>query len=362
MISGGGTGGHVFPAIAIANALRERFPQIEILFVGAKGKLEMTKVPEAGYPIEGLWISGIQRKISADNLLFPVKLLSSMWKASGLIRKFKPQVVVGVGGYASGPILRVASGKKIPCLIQEQNSFAGLTNKWLAKGAERICVAYEGMDRYFPADRIVLTGNPVRKEIVQQRPSREEATAFFDLDAYKPTILVLGGSLGARSINEAVKAQLDILIKGQVQIIWQTGKLYEAEMLQYVQSLGGPFPHIKAMAFIRDMPKAYAAADVVISRAGALSISELCIVGKPVIFVPSPNVAEDHQTKNAQALVKQEAARLVKDAESKEKMIPAALDLLIHKAERDKLSQNISRLATPDAADRIADQIIAIAK
>ncbi len=361
IISGGGTGGHVFPAIAIANALKEINPDINILFVGAKGKLEMQKVPEAGYPIKGLWISGLQRKLTLANLLFPVKLIWSILSAKSIIKSFKPQVAVGVGGYASGPLLRVAESNGIPCLIQEQNSYAGLTNKLLAKKARTICVAYEGMDKYFPADKIVLTGNPVRADIMESSIDQAKARVHFGLKANKPTLLILGGSMGARSINNAIVEHLETLAGSQIQVIWQTGKLYEAEMLQHIIDQGGPYSNIIPTAFIKEMNMAYAAADVVISRAGALSISELCIVGKPVIFVPSANVAEDHQTKNAMALMANKAARMIKDADAKESLIPAALELLINEAECIKLAANIKGMAKPNAAKEIAKEILKLA-
>lgn len=361
IISGGGTGGHVFPAIAIANALKEINPAINILFVGAQGKLEMQKVPEAGYPIKGLWISGLQRKLTMSNLLFPVKLIWSLLSAKSIIRKFKPQVAIGVGGYASGPLLRVAASAGIPCLLQEQNSYAGLTNRLLAKKAKTICVAYEGMEQYFPADKIVLTGNPVRSDIMASGTDKEKARTHFGLKADKPTLLILGGSLGARSINNAIVEHLETLAGSQIQVIWQTGKLYETEMLQHVIDHGGPFSNIIPTAFIKEMNLAYAAADVVISRAGALSISELCMVGKPVIFVPSANVAEDHQTKNAMSLMAKNAARMITDADAKTSLIPAALELLIDKTECKRLAENIQGMAKPNAAKEIANEILKLA-
>jgi UDP-N-acetylglucosamine--N-acetylmuramyl-(pentapeptide) pyrophosphoryl-undecaprenol N-acetylglucosamine transferase len=362
MISGGGTGGHIFPALAIGQALRAKYPSVDILYVGAQGKMEMQKVPEAGFPIVGLWISGLQRKLSWSNLSFPFKVISSLLKSRSLLAKVKPQVVIGVGGYASGPLLQAASSKGIPCLIQEQNSYAGLTNKLLAKKVQKICVAYEGMERYFPADKIVYTGNPVRKEFLQALPDQAVSRRTLGLQAEKPTLLVLGGSLGARSINEAVKAQIDLLIGSQVQMLWQTGKLYEEEMHSFLKQSGGPFENIKAMAFIQDMAAAYAAADVIISRSGALSISELCLVAKPVILVPSPNVAEDHQTKNARALADKDAAILIPDAAAKEQMIPKALELLIQDSQKVRLSANIQSMAKPDATEAIVNEIIKLLK
>lgn len=361
MISGGGTGGHIFPALAIGQAIKAKFPSADILFVGAKGKMEMEKVPEAGFPIVGLWISGLQRKLSASNLLFPIKVLASLWKAGSLIRKFKPQVVIGVGGYASAPLLRAAASQGIPCLIQEQNSYAGLTNKWLSSKVDRICVAYEGMERYFPASKLVLTGNPVRADLLKPLPSQEQARKNLGLKPDLPTLLVLGGSLGARSMNNAMKGQLDLLAKAEVQVLWQTGKLYEGEMQAAWKEAGAP-ENITVRAFIKDMPSAYAAADVVISRAGALSISELCVVAKPAILVPSPNVAEDHQTKNAKALADRGAAVLVPDAEAADHMVNKALGLLGRSEERTRLGQEIQKLARPDATQAIVQEILHMLK
>jgi UDP-N-acetylglucosamine--N-acetylmuramyl-(pentapeptide) pyrophosphoryl-undecaprenol N-acetylglucosamine transferase len=361
MISGGGTGGHIFPALAIGQAIKDRFPSADILFVGAKGKMEMEKVPEAGFPIVGLWISGLQRKLSASNILFPFKVLASLWKAGALLRKFKPQVVIGVGGYASAPLLRAASSRGIPCLIQEQNSYAGLTNKWLSSKVDRICVAYEGMEKYFPASKLVMTGNPVRKDLLKPLPPKEEARKNLGLKPDMPTLLVLGGSMGARSMNNAMKGQLATLAQAEVQVLWQTGKLYVAEMLEAWEEAGSP-AHISARAFIKDMPSAYAAADVIISRAGALSISELCVVAKPAILVPSPNVAEDHQTKNAKALADRGAAVLVPDRDAAQEMVPKALELLVMDGERARLSEEIRKLARPDATEAIVQEILKLLK
>jgi UDP-N-acetylglucosamine--N-acetylmuramyl-(pentapeptide) pyrophosphoryl-undecaprenol N-acetylglucosamine transferase len=361
MISGGGTGGHIFPALAIGQAIKARFPSADILFVGAQGKMEMEKIPEAGFPIVGLWISGLQRKLSASNLLFPLKVLASLWKAGRLLRKFKPQVVIGVGGYASAPLLRAAAAKGIPCLIQEQNSYAGLANKWLASKVNCICVAYEGMEKYFPASKLVLTGNPVRADLLKPLPSQKQARENLGLKPDLPTLLVLGGSLGARSLNNAMKGQLDLLAKVEVQVLWQTGKLYEGEMQAAWKEVGAP-ENITAQAFIKDMPSAYAAADVVISRAGALSISELCMVAKPAIFVPSPNVAEDHQTKNAKALADRGAAVLVADQDAAHLMVPKALELLAMEGEQARLSEEIKKLARPDATDAIVLEILKLLK
>ncbi|WP_424963713.1 undecaprenyldiphospho-muramoylpentapeptide beta-N-acetylglucosaminyltransferase [Ekhidna sp.] len=355
MISGGGTGGHIYPAISIAQALKDMLQSVEILFVGAKGKMEMKKVPEAGFEIEGLWISGIQRKISADNLMFPFKLLSSIRQSAKLIKKFNPDVVVGVGGYASGPLLYVAGKKGIPTLIQEQNSYAGLTNKWLSKSAKTICVAHEGMEKYFPAEKIVVTGNPVRKTIKLNPNRKSEAFKHFELDELKPTLLVIGGSLGARTLNESVLGGLDKLAQEEIQLIWQCGGYYHDEMKGRVDDKGGK---VILKDFIFQMDFAYTCADVVISRAGALSIAELMLTSKPSILVPSPNVAEDHQTINAKALVDNDAAEMVKDSEAMDKLIDEAIALLKDKARQQKLSKNIGAMAHENAAIDIANEVM----
>lgn len=357
IISGGGTGGHIFPAVAIANQIRELQPAAEILFVGAKGRMEMTRVPEAGFPIVGLWISGLQRRLTLDNLSFPLKVVSSVVKAYSLIRQFKPDVVVGVGGYASGPMLYAASTRRIPTLIQEQNSYAGITNKMLGKSVNRICVAYEGMGQFFPDQKIVLTGNPVRQDILDWEQKREEAQAFFQLNPNRKTILVLGGSLGARTLNESTAANLPVISRAGHQLLWQTGKSYHLQAQEQVAALGGG-KGIRAFDFIRRMDLAYAAADLVISRAGALSISELAVVGKPVVLVPSPNVAEDHQTKNALALVRKNAALLVRDQEAREKLYPEALGLMEEPERQRELSQNILSLGKPAATQAIVDEVM----
>ncbi|MEP1095931.1 MAG: undecaprenyldiphospho-muramoylpentapeptide beta-N-acetylglucosaminyltransferase [Cyclobacteriaceae bacterium] len=355
MISGGGTGGHIYPAISIAQALKEILQNVEILFVGAKGKMEMKKVPEAGFNIVGLWISGIQRKVSTDNLMFPFKLCSSLLGSTRLIKEFKPDAVVGVGGYASGPLLYVAGRKKIPTLIQEQNSYAGLTNKWLSKTANTICVAHEGMEKYFPKEKIVVTGNPVRQTI-KLNPNRiEEAWKHFELDSTKKTLLVIGGSLGARTINESVIGGLEKLKSNDIQVIWQVGGFYYKEMLERVEQ-GDKSVVIKD--FIRQMNFAYAIADVVISRAGALSLAELMLTGKPAILVPSPNVAEDHQTINAKALVENEAAQMVKDVEARESLIDEAISLMNNEEEKERLSTKIKAMAHENAAVDIANEVI----
>ena len=355
MISGGGTGGHVFPAIAIAHAFRERHPDTEILFVGAEGRIEMTKVPEAGYKIVGLWISGLQRRLTATNLLFPFKVIASLLKARKLVKSFKPDAVIGTGGYASGPLMMAAAQFKIPSLIQEQNSYAGLTNKRLAAKAQRICVAYPGMEKFFPKDKIVMTGNPVRKDIAGLDSKRSSALKNYGFEANAKTLLILGGSLGARTINESVLAGIDSLIKAQVQVIWQTGKSYFQSVKDQVGDKD--LQRIRISDFVTQMDQAYASADVVISRAGALSISELCLAGRPSILVPSPNVVADHQTKNARALADQGAAILISDVQARELLVSKALELLNDEPRRQQLSQRISKMARPDAAIDIALEI-----
>ena len=356
IISGGGTGGHIFPAVAIANELRRRQPEAKILFVGANGRMEMTRVPEAGYEIVGLDISGLQRRLTPQNLLFPVRVFRSVRKAGKLIEAFRPDAVVGVGGYASAPVLIAATSRGIPALIQEQNSYAGLVNKLLSRRVDRICVAYEGMDKFFPANKLVLTGNPVRTEIAFG--DRAAALQLFGLSPEKQTLLVIGGSLGARTLNEATAAALSRLRAAGVQLIWQTGKLYYPEAQRQAASYAEA--GLKALEFVQRMDLAYAAADVVVSRAGALSVSELCLTGKPSILVPSPNVAEDHQTKNALALVQREAAILVTDAEAPTKLYNEALGLLANAERQQQLSQNVHRLAHPDATTAIVDELLAL--
>lgn len=359
IISGGGTGGHIFPAISIANALKAMDPANEILFVGANGRMEMDKVPAAGYTIVGLDIQGINRKQLWKNMLLPFKLMKSLSKAKKVIRDFKPDVAVGVGGFASGPLLMMANKLGIPTVVQEQNSYAGVTNKKVGAKAAKICVAYEGMEQFFPADKTLLTGNPIRRESVTIEGKRAEALDFFELDQHKKTILVLGGSLGARTLNESVVASLDSLSKEDVQVIWQCGSFY-IDKLRI--ELEGKLPaNVKMMAFLQQMDYAYAAADLIISRAGAGTISELCVVGKPVILVPSPNVAEDHQTKNAMALVNRQAARLVKDVEATKNLIPTALDLFKNEEQVLQLSENIKALGKLDADVQIAEQVYELA-
>ncbi|MCH5309947.1 MAG: undecaprenyldiphospho-muramoylpentapeptide beta-N-acetylglucosaminyltransferase [Prevotella sp.] len=359
IISGGGTGGHIFPAISIANAVKDLRPDAKILFVGAQGRMEMQRVPAAGYEIEGLPICGFDRK----NLLKNVKVLYKIWKsqcmAKKIIKEFKPQVAVGVGGYASGPTLNKAAAMGIPCLIQEQNSYAGVTNKLLAKKAEKICVAYEGMERFFPAEKIILTGNPVRQSLLDTTISREEAIKEMGLDPTKKTILLVGGSLGAKTINESVLGHLEQVKSSDVQFIWQTGKYYSAEIATRLQ--GQDIPNLKVMDFITDMGAAYKAADLVISRAGASSISEFCLIGKPVILVPSPNVAEDHQTKNALALATKDAAIYVKDAEAPGMLLQLAIDTVNDEAKLKSLGENVLKLALPNSAEIIAKEVIRLA-
>lgn len=358
IISGGGTGGHIFPAVAIANALKKMNPATEILFVGANGRMEMEKVPAAGYKIIGLNISGIQRKLSLQNLLLPVKIFQSVLKARMIIKEFNPDVAVGVGGYASGPLLYAATGMNIPALIQEQNSFAGITNKLLAKRVKRICVAYDGMETYFPSDKIKITGNPVRENMVDIRGKREEALRFFRLSPDKKTVLLIGGSLGARTLNQSIAEGIKNLAEKNIQLIWQTGKAFypKAQELTSEFSSSG----ISAYDFIQRMDLAFAAADVVISRAGASSVSELALVAKPAILVPSPNVAEDHQTKNAMSLVKKDAAILVTDSEASSKLIAKVIELVNDQSTQNKLQQNISKLALANSADVIAEEVYAI--
>jgi len=360
LISGGGTGGHIFPAIAIANTIKELKPETAFLFVGAKGKMEMEKVPSAGYKIIGLNITGIQRSLSVSNLLFPFRLLMSLIKARAIIKEFNPDVVVGVGGFASGPVLRMATWMNIPTLIQEQNSFAGITNRWVASSVSKVCVAYDGMEKFFPIDLIEKTGNPVRKNVVDINGKRELALNSFGFDPSKPVLLAVGGSLGARSINLALKDGIDALLNEGVQVIWQTGKLFAAESKHIL--LARRDQPLVITEFIYDMDMAYAAADVVISRAGAIAVSELCIIGKPTILVPFPFAAEDHQTKNAQALVKTNAAIMVADNNASHDLIPAVLGLVEDASLQHQLSENIKKHALPSAATAIAQHVINLAQ
>jgi UDP-N-acetylglucosamine--N-acetylmuramyl-(pentapeptide) pyrophosphoryl-undecaprenol N-acetylglucosamine transferase len=359
IISGGGTGGHIFPAVSIANAIKAKRPDAKILFVGALGRMEMQRVPAAGYEIKGLPICGFDRKHLLKNFAVLLKIWESQRKAKKIINDFKPMAAVGVGGYASGPTLNVCAGKGIPCLIQEQNSYAGVTNKILAKKADKICVAYDGMERFFPADKIIMTGNPVRQNVLETTITKEDARKQFGLDPGKKTILLVGGSLGARTVNESILQHLDLVKDGSVQFIWQTGKYYNAAIME--QMKGKELPMLKVTDFISDMGAAYKAADLVISRAGASSISEFCLIGKPVILVPSPNVAEDHQTKNAMALVNKDAAMFVKDSEAADKLLQIAIDTVKDDNKLNSLSENIKKLGLTNSADVIADEVIKLA-
>lgn len=352
IISGGGTGGHIYPAIAIANELKIRYADSEILFVGASDKMEMQKVPQAGFPIRGLWISGIQRRLTLDNTLFPLKLLSSMLRSRTILRNFKPDVVVGTGGFASGPLLRIASLLGIPTLIQEQNSYPGITNKWLSANANKICVAYEGLGRFFPAHKIIITGNPVRQDLLDIRLKRAEARVYFNIDIDDKVLLVLGGSLGSRRINQLIAKELVSFSSRNIKVIWQCGKIYHDMYKHYSDN-----ENIQVLSFIERMDFAYAAADVIISRAGASSVSELCIVGKPVIFIPSPNVAEDHQRKNAQAIVDKKAALMLKETELDTQFDIVFNNLLSNTDLQQELSGNILKLAKVKATQDIVDEI-----
>ncbi|WP_420602611.1 undecaprenyldiphospho-muramoylpentapeptide beta-N-acetylglucosaminyltransferase [Flagellimonas sp.] len=351
ILSGGGTGGHIYPAIAIANELKRRYPKAEFLFVGAKDKMEMEKVPQAGYKIQGLWISGLQRKLTLKNLMFPIKVISSLIRARKIVKQFKPDVAIGTGGFASGPLLKMAEKASVPCVLQEQNSYAGITNKLLAGKAEAICVAYDGMERFFPKDRIVKTGNPIRSDLVNLKVGREEAIQFFDLDPNKKTILIIGGSLGARRINQLIEKELGFFKEQGIQLIWQCGKLYHDEYKKHDSE------SVKVLAFLNRMDCAYAAANIIISRAGAGSVSELCLVGKPVVFIPSPNVAENHQTKNAEALVSKEAAILLKENELDEKFETTFLEVMNSEKLQESLGSNIKKMAMPKATEHIVDEI-----
>lgn len=356
ILSGGGTGGHIYPAIAIADELKSRFPDAEFLFVGAQDKMEMQKVPQAGYKIKGLWISGIQRRLTFDNTLFPLKLFASLLKSRTIIREFKPDVVVGTGGFASGPLLQVAAIAGIPTLIQEQNSFPGITNKWLSKKANKICVAYENLERFFPKNKLILTGNPVRQDLIDIESKRAEAFEFFNLDSKKKTLLVLGGSLGAKRVNQLIEKELKNFRSHDVQVIWQCGKLYFDDYKKYNEG------NVQVMAFIERMDLVYAASDIVISRAGASSVSELCIVGKPVIFIPSPNVAEDHQTKNAQAIVDRKGAIMLKESELDSQFGLVFEALLKDQGKQNQLIENVKQLAKPEATIQIVDEIVKLIK
>ena len=355
IISGGGTGGHIFPAISIANELRNRIKEIDILFVGAKGRMEMEKVPKAGYPIEGLHISGLQRNWKdLRNLLFPFKLISSLWKSYWIVKKFKPSIVIGTGGYASGPLLYVASKLSVPALIQEQNSFPGITNKILSRSVQKVCVAYENMERFFPQEKLMLLGNPVRQDLIQTTSKRSKGIKQFNLNPKQPTLLVVGGSLGAKTINESIASLLTDFEKNNIQLIWQTGLSFEQKAIELSRSLS----NVRVHAFIYDMDLAYSVADIIISRAGASTISELCLIGKPAILVPSPNVAEDHQTKNAMALLNKEAALMVKDSKARTELGTAISELLSDKNRQDILSKNIKKLAIVNSSELIVNEVI----
>ncbi len=351
IISGGGTGGHIYPAVAIANELKLRYPDAKFLFVGANDRMEMEKIPQSGYQIKGLWISGLQRSFSLDNLLFPFKLISSLWESKKIVKSFKPDLAIGTGGYASAPLLKIASSKGIPCVIQEQNSYAGLTNKWLSKNVKKICVAYEQMERYFPADKLCFTGNPVRQDLIDISDKKEQAISHFNLDNTKKTVLILGGSLGAQRINHLISNHLNYFLKLDVQILWQCGSYY----YEIYRGIKNDF--VQVHSFLNRMDLAYAASDYIISRAGALSVSELCLVGKPVIFIPSPNVSEDHQTKNATSISAKNAAILIKE-EDLEKQFKKQFNQLINSENlQSELSKNIKSLAKPNATKDIVEEI-----
>lgn len=351
IISGGGTGGHIFPALAIADALKAQYPAANILFVGAKGRMEMNRVPQAGYVIKGLWIKGIQRKFTLDNILFPFKLFVSLVKSWFIIQKFKPHLVVGTGGFASGPLLYMASQKKIPTLIQEQNAWPGITNRLLAKHANRICVAHLGMDRFFPAQKVILTGNPLRQTLINPSIDSKQARSKLNQHQDRTTLLVLGGSLGAKRINQLMAVHAQKLVQQNLQILWQCGSLYEQEYISYNQE------HIRVVSFLEDMASAYASADIILSRAGALAVSELCHVGKAVMFVPSPNVAEDHQYKNAMSIAHQDAAIVIKESELDDAFIPSITQLIKNPSRQQQLGANIKKLAKPNATQDIVKQI-----
>lgn len=352
ILSGGGTGGHIYPAISIANELKSRYPDSEFLFVGAKDKMEMEKVPQAGYKIEGLWISGIQRKLTLKNLLFPFKLISSLLKSRKILKQFKPDVAIGTGGFASGPLLQMATSKGIPSLIQEQNSYPGITNKILSKKADKVCVAYDGLERFFPGHKVIKTGNPVRQDILNIEGKSIEAKDLFKLKHNKTTLLVLGGSLGARCVNQLIEAKLEFFQTQNVQVVWQCGKLYYSSYKQHSR-----LENVQVHAFLNKMDMAYAAADIIISRAGASSVSELCIVGKPVIFIPSPNVAEDHQTKNASAISDKDGAVLIKEKDL-DVDFENAFSQIVSSPEKQKLlSDNIKKLALVNATKDIVNEV-----
>ena len=357
ILSGGGTGGHIYPAIAIANELKTRFPDAEFLFVGAKDKMEMQKVPQSGYQITGLWIAGLQRRITFDNALFPLKLISSLFRARTIVRQFKPDVVIGTGGFASGPLLQIATLLGIPTVIQEQNSFPGITNKLLSKKANTICVAYENLERFFPKEKMILTGNPVRQDVLDIDSKRSEDLSYFNLDTNKKNLLILGGSLGSRRITQLIEKELDFLLASGVQDFWQCGNFYMSEYRHFSEK-----EDVQVVSFIDRMDLIYAAADFVISRAGASSVSELCLVGKPTIFIPSPNVAEDHQTKNGKAIADKKGALLIKESELEDKFESVFNKLLHDENLQNSLSLNMKKLAKPNATKDIVAEIIKLIK
>lgn len=357
ILSGGGTGGHIYPAIAIANALKSRFPGSKFLFVGALDRMEMEKVPQAGYEIKGLWISGIQRKLTLKNLMFPFKLMASLMESRKIINNFKPDVVIGTGGFASGPLLKSATSKGIPTLIQEQNSYPGITNKLLSKKVNTICVAYEGLEKFFPKEKIVLTGNPIRKDLLSIENNYIKGKDAFNLIHSKHTVLVLGGSLGARRINQLIESKLEYFDSLNAQVIWQCGKLYFDDYKKYNE-----LKHVQVHAFLNEMDKAYAAADVIISRAGASSVSELCVVGKPVVFIPSPNVAEDHQTKNAMAVSSKDAAILIKESDLEQRFESEFTELMTSTERQETLKTNIKSMALVNATEHIVDEVVKLLK
>ena len=360
IISGGGTGGHIFPALAIAKALEKKVSNIEILFVGATGKMEMSKIPAEGYKIKGLWISGLQRRITIKNLLFPFKVISSLLKARRIIKKFKPDIAIGTGGYASGPLLYVAAKKNIPTLVQEQNSYPGITNKVLSKVVDKVCVAYDNMEQFFPKNKIIFTGNPIRQDVLEFASKKQLGIFHFNLEENKKTVLVIGGSLGARTINEAIDENISFFVENNLNLIWQTGISYQKKAEKSVKEKA--VKGINAYTFIKEMDKAYGAADIIISRAGAIAISELCCIAKPTILIPSPNVSEDHQTKNAQAVVNKKAALLVKDNEAGSKLVNCLRELYDDTVMQKELIRNIKNLAVMDAADKIANEALILSK
>jgi UDP-N-acetylglucosamine--N-acetylmuramyl-(pentapeptide) pyrophosphoryl-undecaprenol N-acetylglucosamine transferase len=360
IISGGGTGGHIFPALAIAKALEKKVSNIEILFVGATGKMEMSKIPAEGYKIKGLWISGLQRRITIKNLYFPFKVISSLLKARRIIKKFKPDIAIGTGGYASGPLLYVAAKKNIPTLVQEQNSYPGITNKVLSKVVDKVCVAYDNMEQFFPKNKIIFTGNPIRQDVLEFASKKQLGISHFNLEENKKTVLVIGGSLGARTINEAIDENISFFVENNLNLIWQTGISYQKKAEKSVKEKA--VKGINVYTFIKEMDKAYGAADIIISRAGAIAISELCCIAKPTILIPSPNVSEDHQTKNAQAVVNKKAALLVKDNEADSKLVNCLRELIEDARLQDELAKNIKNLAVMDAADKIANEALILSK